>query len=138
LIEQGSLFPRTPLNLTENQLSKLKNRSLFFEQQALLNIGSSKLTHLHKMRHVSSYLIRFEVIPVKKTPCGEANRHRVTRIVGGRASGEHEFPWNARLIVQDDTKEFYGCGGSLISDRWVLTAAHCLDGFVALILYIYD
>ena len=137
MIKQGSLFPRTPLNLTENQLSKLKNRSIFFEQQALLNIGSSKLTHLHKIWRVSAHLIRFEVIPVKKTPCGEAIRHRAVRIVGGRASGAHEFPWNARLIVYDD-KEFYGCGGSLISDRWVLTAAHCLDGYVSLTLHIYD
>lgn len=54
--------------------------------------------------------------------CGE--RNEVSRIVGGVESGINEFPWMARLSY---FKRFY-CGGMLINDRYVLTAAHCVKG----------
>lgn len=42
------------------------------------------------------------------------------RIVGGQAASRWEFPW----FVQG-----YGCGGTLIWDDVVLTAAHCEEAF---------
>lgn len=54
--------------------------------------------------------------------CGE--RNDATRIVGGQAAGNNEFPWMARLSYFN---RFY-CGGMLINDRYVLTAAHCVKG----------
>ncbi|XP_047026320.1 transmembrane protease serine 9-like [Helicoverpa zea] len=56
--------------------------------------------------------------------CGE--RNEVSRIVGGDEAGINEFPWMARLSY---FKRFY-CGGMLINDRYVLTAAHCVKGFM--------
>ncbi|KAG8506304.1 Serine protease 55 [Galemys pyrenaicus] len=60
--------------------------------------------------------------------CGErpvfegAARH--SRIVGGSEAGEGEFPWQAS--VQARGEPF--CGGSLVGEWWVLSAAHCFHG----------
>ena len=50
-------------------------------------------------------------------------QHDSKRIVGGQMSEEGRWPWMAALMKWD--QQF--CGGSLISDRWVLTAAHCIQ-----------
>lgn len=45
-----------------------------------------------------------------------------TRIVNGRVAGRAEFPWAVALMLNG--REF--CGGSLIDDQHILTAAHCV------------
>jgi len=51
--------------------------------------------------------------------CGLAKRRPTSKIAGGPQTGVSEYPWQVWLNRQ--------CGGSLISDQWVLTAAHCVD-----------
>src|SRR5690606_26436048 len=46
-------------------------------------------------------------------------------IVGGSPAAEGAWPWQVRLLDSMDPKSGF-CGGSLISNQWVLTAAHCV------------
>ena len=53
--------------------------------------------------------------------CGVANR--VTRIVGGEETEVNEYPWQVGLVNSGLNRPF--CGGTIINNRWVMTAAHC-------------
>ncbi|MBW9264255.1 MAG: trypsin-like serine protease [Candidatus Thiodiazotropha sp. (ex. Lucinisca nassula)] len=47
------------------------------------------------------------------------------RIIGGKPAQADTFPWMTALINKTDNEQF--CGGSLIAERWMLTAAHCVE-----------
>uniref|UniRef100_A0A3B3VHJ5 Coagulation factor IX n=1 Tax=Poecilia latipinna TaxID=48699 RepID=A0A3B3VHJ5_9TELE len=46
------------------------------------------------------------------------------RIVGGRSVAPGEIPWQVLFRPKPSGRLF--CGGSILSERWVITAAHCL------------
>ncbi|XP_055634923.1 CLIP domain-containing serine protease B4-like [Toxorhynchites rutilus septentrionalis] len=48
-------------------------------------------------------------------------------IFGGKETEPDEFPWTALLVYTTKGRRSYLCGGALVSDRYVLTAAHCVD-----------
>jgi len=56
--------------------------------------------------------------------CGIPNRSN--RIVGGVATEANEYPWQVALVSSSGSRPF--CGGTLISNTHVLTAAHCTAG----------
>lgn len=61
--------------------------------------------------------------------CGRP--HRPQRIVGGEETGVNEYPWQAGVAEVFETSEGVPrvqgfCGGSLITSKWVITAAHCI------------
>ncbi|XP_011878430.1 PREDICTED: transmembrane protease serine 9-like [Vollenhovia emeryi] len=59
----------------------------------------------------------------KHCECGNKNILS-SRIIGGREVLENEFPWMAGIISINRSQII--CGASIISDHYVITAAHCV------------
>jgi V8-like Glu-specific endopeptidase len=55
--------------------------------------------------------------------CGVATK-QFPKITGGRPADPQEYPWMAALITSIRATQAF-CGGVLITDRHVLSAAHC-------------
>merc|ERR1719223_1035127 len=56
------------------------------------------------------------------------NRGNDAKIVGGVTAEKNQWPFIARLTIGFDDGQESLCGGTIIDNNWVLTAAHCCDG----------
>uniref|UniRef100_A0A7N8WXH7 Peptidase S1 domain-containing protein n=1 Tax=Mastacembelus armatus TaxID=205130 RepID=A0A7N8WXH7_9TELE len=62
--------------------------------------------------------------------CGKVKMN--SRIVGGQVAPPGSWPWQASVVGPSG----HYCGGSLINNEWVLTAAHCFPSTNNLFVYL--
>ena len=76
--------------------------------------------------------------------CGQENKpldwkwtigEKTSRIVGGEYTGKNQYPWFAMIFMMISTFSdlplpggMHICGGTLITEKLVLSAAHCAQG----------
>lgn len=64
---------------------------------------------------------------VKLNDCGQTPMYSKEQIAGGKVIEPDEFSWLASLQYGRGNT-YGGCGGSVINEWYVLTAAHCVTG----------
>ena len=105
-----------------------RRRTLKFEFKSFSEFDES---HMGMRCYVS-------VDPMEESPahtslslsCGCGLPNKSNRLVGGTAAGDHEYPWLVGLVsdahwAATNPRKPY-CGGTLISDRHVLTTHSCV------------
>lgn len=65
----------------------------------------------------------------------ESRRAGGGRIVGGQAAEAGQFPFQVSIREFIDVPLSHICGGSLVSDTYVLTAGHCCEGAFAFLFH---
>ena len=78
-----------------------------------------------KQKHLQKLLLSISLI-LQVATCID-DEEASPRIIGGNKTPIGAYPWFARPTVYYDSDNWAGCGGSLVSPSFVLTAAHCID-----------
>jgi len=116
--------PRNPLARMSNDFAR---PSMEYELEFVENIDSAfarPAAEFAKKRSQTS-----ENWHLKQEPfCGRSNIPHQSRIVGGSKASFGQFPWQAQIwaIKSPNGNPTFTCGGTLVTEELILTAAHCI------------
>ncbi|XP_057677953.1 coagulation factor IXb [Corythoichthys intestinalis] len=93
------------------------------EDERVGNATEASPTPRVRRRSVNDFIDFFPTIPTIT-----AMENSDQRIVGGYEAKAGDLPWQAALLSRSNgvVDKLPFCGGSLLNDLWVITAAHCI------------
>ena len=89
-----------------------------------------------QFKRFTTFHFNLHFFPIKaETSCGKKTTslaHLTGRIAGGSVTTPNEYPWMVYLQIYSSkfSNFYYVCGGTLISNQWILSSANCVDGSV--------
>jgi len=72
------------------------------------------------VRRIAAAVVTCGLLMASTGPIAGASQ---PRIIGGAPIAISEAPWQVLITIRSQQQ----CGGALLSNRWVITAAHCVD-----------
>lgn len=61
-----------------------------------------------------------------KLECGRPAVNSDAKVVGGKMTSIEAHPWQVQIRKKIGDSSYQHCGGALVGDKWIVTAAHCL------------
>ncbi|XP_043269435.1 serine protease nudel [Venturia canescens] len=111
-------------------LSRQELRSSFaLNEDSFLGIAQSSTSPSNSSNVIDQILgsIRNASITDPNNATGSEIVGAESRVVGGKAS--HPKAWPFLVAIYKDG--FFRCGGIIVNENWIITAAHCVEGFAS-------
>lgn len=108
----------------EGMTNELEGRNLYVEATGSLPMdfsranGTTEWNFDHKKHENFKFFEEFK--------CGVSGNEISDRIEGGKIARIMEFPWAVAMFVKNNENLEFFCGGSLIHEKLISTAAHCI------------
>ena len=118
---------KTSCSLIELEAS-VQHRQQF---QSTPNNVIAKISYSHS-RHFPYFLLslgKFDAVDRS----GQCGYRPGKKIVGGTEATKGSWPWQAQLLTRSNS-QYYLCGGTLVDNNWVVTAANCTENAEAIFI----
>lgn len=112
-------------------MAKYDCRTLVLCLTLVMTGGASDLAAQEVPRAVDPLAGR-DLPPLFRDAVSRYRNKEMPKVVGGKSAAPNSHPWQVSLGVSwvPDQREAHFCGGALLSDMWIVTAAHCVRGLL--------